>query len=78
MEIQPNGKSPFENSFITAFAQQIINQNTQSELEGSPMPNEVYNFDAYKIAGFENHFGPQKRYIKPEDKTKAFQIVLSG
>jgi len=78
MEIQPNGRSPLENSFMTVFAQQLMLQNTQSDFSGSPQPTPEFSFDGYRIAGFENHFGPEQRYIKPEDKTKAFQIVLAG
>ena len=78
MEITPNGKSTIEESFVTKLAQQIIQQNTQSDFTGSPTPTNEYSFDAYRISGYENHFGPDQRYIKPQDKTKAFQIVLGG
>lgn len=77
MQIQPNGKSPIEDSFVTRLAQNMLEiQSTQSEIMGSPTPTEEFNFDGFKIAGYDKHFGHNLRYIKPEDKGKAFQIVL--
>jgi hypothetical protein len=72
--IQPTGKTPEENSFVTRMAQQMM-QTPPEDLIGSPTPTQEYNFDAFKIAGFNDE---SRRFIKPEDKMKAFTIVLRG
>jgi hypothetical protein len=67
-----------DSSFITKMAQDMLqNAPAQAGIEGSPMPTEIFSFDGAKIGGFMQHFGQNLRYIRPEDKTKAFQIVLN-
>jgi hypothetical protein len=75
MEILPQGSNIFTDSFLTKLAQTL---STQSEIDGKPEPDEEYSFDGFKIAGYETKFGLEKRYIKPEDTNKAFQIVLQS
>jgi hypothetical protein len=85
-EIIPSGKNLTsgrwtieDSSFLTKMAQDILDSQPQQNMgiEGSPVPTEKFPFDAFRISGYDSTFGPNLRYIKNEDKTKAFQIVLN-
>jgi hypothetical protein len=71
-EIIPNGSNIFTQSFLLKMAQDLV-----PDFEGRSEPDGEFNFDGYKIAGFEKAFGLDRRYIRSEDKNKVFQIVLS-
>jgi hypothetical protein len=71
-EIVPNGTNIFTQSFTMKFAQDL-----SQGFEGRSSLDEEYNFDGFKISGFEDAFGAQKRYIKPSDKNLVFRLILS-
>ena len=74
MEIIPNGATPFTQSFVTEMARNM----NDTQFDGKPTPDDTYSFDGYKVAGFEKHFPSDKRYIKPEDKNRAFAMILKN
>jgi hypothetical protein len=85
-EIIPSGKNLTsgrwtieDSSFLTKMAQDLLDNQPQQNIgiEGSPMPTEIFSFDSWKIGGCASKFGSNLRYIRPEDKQKAFQIVLN-
>ena len=74
--IQPCGGNSYNESFVTKMAQTILeNQSTQSEIKTSNVQTKEYSLPVDKIAGLTEILGEGK-YIKPEDKNKAFQQIL--
>ena len=72
-EIIPNGSHLFTQSFTQKMAQNIV-----QDFEGRSMPDDEFSFDGWKISGFEDTFGGDKRWIRPQDKNLVFQIILSS
>jgi len=72
-EIIPLGSNLFTQSFTRRFSSRIAD-----ELDGRSIPDSEYSFDGFRISGFSDVFGDERRYIRPSDKSLAFQFILSS
>jgi len=72
-EILPVGSNLFTSSFTLRMAQSVV-----EDFVGRPVPDSEYSFDGFKISGFEDMFGSERRYVRPVDKEKIFDLILGG
>ena len=73
MEITPIGGTANTQSFTLKMAQDMM----QSNIETSDTQSEEFSMPASKIAGLEEVVGAGK-FIRPQDKALAFNLVLSS
>lgn len=70
-EIIPNGSNIFTQSFTQRWAQELV-----QDFDGRSSPDSYYSFDGFKIGGFADKFGSDRRWVCPSDVGDIFKLIL--